>query len=519
MTEQLRALYRMNAIAHAKTAPTLVGLLLMAFLCLVCSFHYAFVIVPPAAALSGPGIVPDFYPAWYASRMVLFHHQNPYSPEVTRRIQSAMYRGKLVSQNEQRFAYPLFAVLLFAPFAVLPFAAAQFCFFALSALLTVWSILVWLDRSTQPVATTICVVLVLATFPVMLGLELRQPTMLVAPLLAATVSCLRSGRLVSAGVMGALATVKPQLAIGVLLPLLFWAVSDWRNRKPFLLSLWWTVGGLLGISECVSHGWLLHWLATIRAYSHYAGAQPLIWALPGRHLPVLAGALLIVAAFAASWKWRRVDPLLAIGFSVSVFLALLPFQLYNEVMLIPAVLWTFIRRSKQTGKLQSLLRYPVWGLLGAGWLSTCVICVAHVINPPSIAHLWSLPIVIAWVFPIALLAYLAACASAKAPANIVGLAVARRDPDLRIPRLPLPLQSRSRSDFAKQLRKWAISLGGSVAGMERPRNGSLHSGGENSGMASNPGNRRRGTALIAQVHTEWAGSDERCSPTHISSSY
>jgi hypothetical protein len=39
--------------------------------------------------------------------------------------------------------------------------------------------------------------------------------------------------------------------------------------------------------------------------------------------------------------------------------------------------------------------------------------------------------------------------------------------------------------------------------MERRRNGSLHSGSDDSGMASKPGNRRRGTARIAQVHPEW----------------
>jgi Glycosyltransferase family 87 len=403
----------MNASAHGETTTTLVCLLVMASLCLVCSFYYAFAIVPPAAALSGPGIVPDLYPVWYASRAVWFHHQNPYSREVTSQIQSAIYQGKRASLNEQRFAYPLFAVLLFAPFAALPFAAAQSCFLLLSTLLTVWSVVAWLDQSIPPLAMTVCVVLVLASFPVMLGLELRQPTMLVAALLATTVSCLRSGRLVSAGVLGALASVKPQLAIGVLLPLLVWSISDWRKRKPFLLSLWWTVVGLLGLSECLSHGWLLHWLATIRAYSHYAGAPPLIRMLPGTRLPVLAGALLIGAVFAASWKWRTGDPLLAIGFSISVLQVLLPFQLYNEVMLIPAVLWTFIRRSNQTAALPSLLRWSVWGGLGIGWVSTLVVCVANLINPLSIAKVWSLPIVIAWVFPIAVLAYLGSCASTE----------------------------------------------------------------------------------------------------------
>lgn len=419
VTEHLGTPCRMNATPHYPPAQSSVCLLALALLCLICSSYYAFVIVPPAAALWGPGIVPDLYPAWYASRAVLLHHQNPYSPEVSGQIHTAMYGGRLVSKNEQRFAYPIFAVLLFAPFAVLPFAAAQSCFFVVSALLTVFSVLAWLCKGTSGVTRTICVTSVLAAFPVLLGLELRQPTMLVAALLAATVACLRSGRLAFAGVLGALATAKPQLAIAVLLPLLLWSISDWHDRKPFLLSLWLTLGGLLGISECLSHGWLLHWLATIRAYVHYAGAAPLICVLPGGHLPVLAGTLLIAGAFAASWKWRGEDLLLAIAFSVSVFQVLFPFQLYNEVMLIPAVLWTATQRSRRTANLYRLLRWSVWGLLGAGWLTTSVICLAHLVSPSSIGRLWSLPMVIAWIFPFALLAYLAACVSAKAPSSMV----------------------------------------------------------------------------------------------------
>ena len=292
-----------------------------------------------------------------------------------------MYRGRRASQNEQRFAYPLFAVLLLAPFAALPFPAAQVAFLLVAALLTAWSALAWTDRIRAPVSRIVCVVLLLATFPVMLGLELRQPTMLVAALLAGTVACLRSGRLVSAGVLGALATVKPQLAIGVLLPLLLWSLSDWRKRKIFLWSLGWTMGGLLGISQWILPGWPLRWLATLRAYTHYAGAPALIRFLPGSRLPLLAGALLVGAAIVTSWRWRRSDPLFAIGFSVSAFQVLLPFQLYNEVMLLPAVLWMLGRRSPCTTPAEKLLRYLLWGLLGAGWLSTCVLCVAHAIKP------------------------------------------------------------------------------------------------------------------------------------------
>jgi hypothetical protein len=152
---------------------------------------------------------------------------------------------------------------------------------------------------------------------------------------------------------------------------------------------------------------------------------------------MLVAALLIAAALAAGWKWRNADPLLAIGFSVCVFQVLMPFQLYNEVMLIPAVLWALVKSSTQTGQPQRLLRFALWALLSAGWLSTSAICMAHLINAPSIARIWSLPIVITWIFPIALLAYVASCAGVTVPANIAKVPFPGPDRSIRIPTLPL----------------------------------------------------------------------------------
>jgi len=403
----------------SKMAQSFALRLAAALMCLVVSFHYAFVILPPAAAQVSPGILPDLYPAWYATRVVLFGSGDPYRPEVTRQIQTAMYEDKFAGGNEQRFAYPIFAALLFAPFAALPFAEAQTCFIALAALLTGLSVLAWLGSSAPPKTVTFCVVLWLATFPVMLGLELRQPTMLVAALLAGTLACLHSGRLVTAGVLAAMASAKPQLAIGVLVPVLLWAFADWYRRKSFVFSLWGTMAALLAVSERLLHGWLWHWLATMRAYAGYAGAKPLVCVLPGFYPPLILGTLLIAASIAVSWKWRRTDLLLAIGFSVTVFQVLIPFQFYNEVMLLPGVLWTVVRGNQSTHKLQLLLRSCIWGSLVLGWVAMAVTSMAHALRLPFVAKLWWSPLFIAWIFPIALLAYLAFCASAQEPVNAI----------------------------------------------------------------------------------------------------
>lgn len=393
-----------------------------ALFCLAVSCHYVFVILPPAAAESGSHVVPDLYPGWYATRVVLDGH-DPYSSEVTHQIQSDLYHNRFAGRNEQRFAYPMFASVLLAPFAVMPFAAAQTCFLVIAVLLTALSIPAWLGKWGAWRSQMIVVILAFAAFPVMLGLSLRQPTMVVAALLAATYANLRSRHLVTAGILAAVSSTKPQLAVAVLAPMFCWALSDRCGRKYFAVSFLLSMLTLAGISEHLSHGWFPRWLLTIRAYAGYAGAKPFVCMLPGVYLPVLVAALLIAASAAVSWKWRTADLLLAVGFSASAFQLLFPFQFYNEVMLLPGVLWAILRSHRPIRFSQLLLRHSIWGILALGVVAMAVTCLAHFLCPPAVSRLWRLPLIVAWLFPFPLLAYLAVCASTPQMAGVSSIEI------------------------------------------------------------------------------------------------
>jgi hypothetical protein len=129
--------------------------------------------------------------------------------------------------NQQRFAYPLYSVLLFAPFALLPFSAAQaFAFAAATGPHDPIRVLVATATNNRQDKNNPGDIppgeLSRRAWPA----QLRQPTMLIAPLLAAAVFCVRSNRLVRAGCLAAISTSKPQLAIAVILPLLVWALAE-----------------------------------------------------------------------------------------------------------------------------------------------------------------------------------------------------------------------------------------------------------------------------------------------------
>jgi len=400
-------------IAAAHPAFTLrrhIAWLCCGLVCLISAWYFAYAIAPAGFGL--PAIPPDLYPAWYASRQVLFHQSDPYGAEVTKQIQLKMLRQAVQkgSQpiNQHKFAYPLYSVLIFSPFALLPFKVAQAVAFVSSVVLTIFSVFWWLPRAATTSKTTL-VVFTLASYPVVLGLQLRQPTMLIAPLLAAVVFSLSRNKLVLAGCLAAICTAKPQLAVAVLLPLLVWAFADWRARKAFVISLALFQCGLLAVSELMLRGWFSLWLRTLREYAQYAGAKPRLFLILPPRLVWLGSAILVGAVIWVSWRWRDSDLLFAVCFSIAVFQLIFLFHMYNEVMLLPAVLWFVSNAAERQarGQLFVLLQGCLWIVLGAGWIATLGLSIRNLVYPGSAARLLDFPMAFVGLFPFVVVLVLA----------------------------------------------------------------------------------------------------------------
>jgi hypothetical protein len=360
-------------------------------------------IVPAALGEKAATVQQGLFPEWLGAREVL-HRRNPYRQEITERIQTTIYGAKVNvgRSNEQRFAYPVYSALLFLPLAIVPFAAAQYVCLLACLALTILSVKLWASaRLMQPPILVMISVCVFSTYPVILGLQLRQPSLLIAGMLSLVVYGARSGRLVWAGMLAALCTSKPQLTIAILLPLSIWSVARWHDRKMFLISFGTSMGALLLASEIVVPGWFGQWLTTLRAYSHYAGSQPLLADLLPRHFAWPAGALLTIACIWVSYKFCESDLLFAISFSVAVFQLIFPFLLYNEILLVPAALW--LLRSPTTaraaGQLFELFRSCSWALLAIAAAAIFGLSVWNLMVPGSALKLWQLPFVMAWLYP------------------------------------------------------------------------------------------------------------------------
>jgi hypothetical protein len=306
------------------------------------------------AALGRPrGNFSDLYPRWLGARELLLRGRNPYSDDVRREIQTGYY-GRPLDQgrgsdprDQQGFAYPVYVAFMLAPIVRIPFAIVQRCFFWFLVALTGASVLIWFRALRWQVNWVIQLAtagLVLGGLPVMQGLKLQQMSLLVAGMLAIVVLLMQEGHPVPAGIGLALATIKPQLVLLVIVWLAIWTWADWRRRYRWCASCVVTMTVLCAASEWYLPHWLASFWQALREYRRYADAVGVVELMGGPVWGRMLEFLAIAAMLELCWKWRKggaeSDAFAATGALVLALTALLvpKTALYNDVLLIPAAL-------------------------------------------------------------------------------------------------------------------------------------------------------------------------------------
>jgi len=376
------------------------------------------------AALRGipRGNLSDLYPRWLGARELLLFHRDPYRPEVTREIQTGYYGRPLDParpndpKDEQRFAYPVFVVFLLAPTVNLPFPAVQTGFQWLLVALTVASVWLWL-RTLQwrPALSTQVILLLFAlfSFPALQGLKLQQVSLLVSGLIAGCAVLLVEGHLVAAGVLLALATIKPQLVLPLCAWILLWAFSDWRRRQNVVWGFIATMAALLGAAECVLPGWFGRFRQAIAAYRQYSdGAESVLDVLltPGMGKVAAAAALLVLAI--VCWRNRRAaadsaafGQILALILSTTVMIVPKAAP-YNQILLLPGVL-VALQYWRIFSAKTIMMRATAWtcgSVVLWPWLAAFALTMASLVSPAaSVQKAWALPIYSSFAAPIAVL--------------------------------------------------------------------------------------------------------------------
>src|SRR5438270_2919706 len=261
------------------------------------------------------GNLSDLYPRWLDARELLLHGRDPYSTDITREIQSGYYGRPLEPsrpgdpKDQQGFAYPVYVVFVLAPTIELPFSVVQRGFLWLLVILTAASVPMWrcaLGLRASFTNELLWIVLVLGCFPAIQGFKLQQLTLLVAALIAASMCSVARGRLVLAGILLALASIKPHLVAIPMAWLCVWALGNWRERKRLLWSLALSMVALVVGGEFVLPGWIHKFRIAAAEYWLYTGGGRSILDVEltpfwGR----LLSAALVALLFYFVWKLRR----------------------------------------------------------------------------------------------------------------------------------------------------------------------------------------------------------------------
>src|SRR6266404_425127 len=375
------------------------------------------------------GSLSDLYPRWLGARELLLHGRNPYSPEITREIQAGYYGRPLDPtragdpRDQQAFAYPVYVVFLLAPTVKLPFAEVQVGFRCFLAALILLSLFLWLRfvkwRASLAAVGTI-VLLTISSVPFIQGIKLQQLSLLIAGLIAGAVYLLARNSQVLAGILLALATIKPQLAVPLVAWLSLWSLSGLRQRWKFLISFVATSLGLILAGEYLLPGWIGKFWDAIAAYRKYTEPGSVLDQLLTAKVGVPISVLIVVAVAVICVRWRMSQVAssqfawttsLVLAATVVIVPTVAP---YNQLLLLPGAL--LLARSWSPP-----VSFPVRVLLGMA--AACVICpwiaattlAAASFFTPAPQRFWYLPLWTSIMLPILLTACLLILAARSQP--------------------------------------------------------------------------------------------------------
>ncbi|HVM91910.1 MAG TPA: glycosyltransferase family 87 protein, partial [Terriglobales bacterium] len=306
-------------------------------------------------------------------------------------------------KDQEGFAYPLYIVFYLAPSVGLPFAIVKEAFLWLLLILTAASAVIWIRLLLWPptrIEQFAVVILTLGSLPVMQGLKLQQITLLVVALLAFAALSFAADRQWLAGVLLAIASIKPQLVVFPLLWLAIWTLADLRRRYRWAASFAIVMAVQVAAAEYYLPHWIPRFWRAVLNYREYTGAtsmlEVMVGAMPGRVIEIL----LFVLLMRVCWKSRsEATSSAAFATTTSTVLALTLLlipgdSVYNQVLLMPAVL--LLVRDWPTIWAQSWsvrLLFALTALLIAWpWMSSVVLVASSFIMPPAkVQEAWALP--------------------------------------------------------------------------------------------------------------------------------
>jgi len=329
----------------------------------------------------------DFYSRWAGGRAFLIDGLNPYSDEVTHRIQLGMY-GHLAEEGADQvaFAYPLYTVYLFLPLSLIPsYPQAQAIwqvileFALLMGVFFIFRIYRWQPKPWLLVVTCFWTILF---YPGARSIILGQFAIVVFAFIALALWAVKESKDILAGLCLALSTIKPQMVFLLILLLLLWAIYHrrWRVVGSFVIAM--TV--LVLSSLLLVPTWIADFFTWMSKYPSYTTIGSPIWTLTHYFFPQLGTpveiliSLLVLGYLLYTWRgavigsWLEFDWVVAMTLIITNLVALRTATTNYVVLLMPTfiVFKTLEKRFQRRGAMlialiELLLLIGFWVLFAA----------------------------------------------------------------------------------------------------------------------------------------------------------
>jgi hypothetical protein len=325
----------------------------------------------------------DFLARWVGVRAFLSTGQSPYSKEITWEIQKRFF-GRLSEPDEDQvlFVYPFYSIFVFAPFAMISdFDLSRGIWMTV---LEVSIVLITLGAVSlsrwKPSSFKLVFLLIfgLLWYYSVRPLINSNVSVLVGLFVVGAFLAIRDRRDFWAGFFLALAMIKPQVVILLVLYVVIWSLSE---RRYLLFS---SLAGVLALMVIISSILLPNWIwQNLNQVLSYPGYSPpgTPVAIFGQWMPglgrFLGWLLTILLSAVLIWEWRvslgkKFDQFLWTSYLTLGITTMIGIQAATEnyVVLLPAVVLIFVTWYHRWGKVGRVLVGTSYILLFAGvwWL-------------------------------------------------------------------------------------------------------------------------------------------------------
>jgi hypothetical protein len=219
--------------------------------------------------------------------------------------------------------------------------------------------------------------------------------------------------LVAAGVLLALASIKPQLVFLLLCWLAFWTTADWRRRYRLPVSFLATMTVFVAASEWYLPHWIPRFWQAIHEYQRYSGATTVLYKFIGTPWSWLCELLVLAGMLGICWRERRQEAnsgpfVFTLCLVLATTVLVVPNSAnYNQVLLIPALLVL----AKEGGTIwqqsftNRILLVVTIILISWPWISSIVLAsLSFVLPQQTVEQRWAIPFWTAIQTPVAVAA-------------------------------------------------------------------------------------------------------------------